>query len=200
MTDRKRLVWLDLETTGLNPAEGIILEYGIIITDLELNEKARKSWVLPWDRATLLENLTDDYVLNMHMANGLFKESHSMASSPSLAISPKDLRSRINREVRDFISRTLPGVPARTTHLAGSSIHFDRSWIAHHNPKLLELVSHRMLDVSSSLVAFPELFPKDPNAKPTAHRAIADLEASIAMHRTMQGIMEGSLNVKQEAE
>lgn len=202
MNNQPRLVWLDLETTGLNPAEGIILEYGIIITDLELREITRKSWVLPWSRASLLENLKDDYVLNMHTTNGLFQESHKaydgLIVDPAILMSRNatacDMREDITQDVLVFLEANLPVEgSARTTFLAGSSIHFDRLWQGEKNPDLLKKVSHRMGDVSANLVFFPELFPKKPNAKPTAHRALDDLEASIEMHRTMRNVVAAGI-------
>jgi oligoribonuclease len=179
MTPAPKLVWLDIETTGLDPQHGVIFEMGIIVTDLELKEHARSSWVLRHARSRVL-NLMDDYVLNMHMTNGLLKEvwgvpNEHEANNEFAARLDKERRTKVNNIVR-WIQNSTGETTPRDCYMAGSSIHFDRAWLAVHYPKILEQVSYRMVDVSSFKVAFPDLLTQ-PN-KPE-HRALGDLEYSI---------------------
>ncbi len=189
MSPDPKLVWLDLETTGLDPEEGVILEIGVIITDLELKELDRRSWVLQHSRENIL-TMMDDYVLNMHMTNGLLKDvwapgSVSDAINPSgyLATLVKRRETQL-REVEGWIRRTCDFTNTKHSYLAGSSIHFDRTWLAEHAPTILDTVSYRMLDVSTFKVAFPGLLTQREGGP--AHRALDDLDYSIDQLRQMR--------------
>jgi len=192
MTDHSttptRLVWLDLETTGLDPAHGSILEIGIVVTDLELNEIDRRAWILPYVRDSIIASM-DDYVLNMHMANGLLKE---VWGEPSIRETSLQLqqrlakeRSEIGRSVAQWIKAISGDSSSKSArYLAGSSIHFDRAWLAVHFPGILETVSYRMLDVSTFKVAFPGLLSQREGGP--AHRALGDLDYSIDQLQQMR--------------
>ena len=74
MSDKKTvLFWVDLETTGLDEKNGRVLEYAVVLTDLELNELASIEGIVKQDvdEATAL---MDDYCRNMHTDNGLLAE------------------------------------------------------------------------------------------------------------------------------
>ena len=179
-----KLVWLDLETTGLIPSKGVILEIGVVITDLELNEIDRRAWIFPHDRSAVL-GLMNDYVLNMHMGNGLLKE---VWRTPNTNESQSEFSARLAydrvktiKSIKQWIylssgKTTFP----KDCFLAGSSIHFDRAWLTVHAPEILETVSYRMGDVSSFKVFFPGLLTQPtPGTVTTAHRALTDLNCSI---------------------
>ena len=48
MTDR--LVWVDLETTGLDPATDLILEVAVVVTDPDLEVLAGDAWLIAHPR------------------------------------------------------------------------------------------------------------------------------------------------------
>jgi oligoribonuclease len=178
--EESALVWLDLETTGLCPYDGVVLEVGVVVTDLELNEVARKSWILQYDRDDILP-MMDDYVLDMHLSSGLLKRVWGEAR---IEEGPVSFHTRLNNRnnktwesIYNFIA-CKTGKP-ENTFLAGSSIHFDRTWLAAENwpAKILKLVSHRMVDVSTFKVAFPGLLTQREGGP--AHRALDDLDYSI---------------------
>lgn len=177
-----KLIWLDLETTGLDPYDGEILEIGVIITDLELNEKARRSWILPHDRDYILTSM-DDYVLNMHMASGLLKEVWSEQRSEE---SIEQFHARLDKERVEIFNAVCVWIKAKTDfayakncYLAGSSIHFDRLWLGAHigAEDIIKASSHRMGDVSSFKVFFPGLLEQRSGSP--AHRSLDDLDYSI---------------------
>lgn len=66
------LIWLDLETTGLDPKKERILEVGVRITNEQLNVLASFSEVLSCPREVLLD--MDPFVWGMHTKNGLLPE------------------------------------------------------------------------------------------------------------------------------
>ncbi len=118
----------------------------------------------------------NDYVLKMHLSSGLL----DYVWVPSLRVGAT-WAERENeaawRQLAIWI-RSQSGQP-KNTYLAGNSIHFDRSWLTEHRPDILELVSHRMFDVSSFLIARPDLR----SGTPAAHRAMADAQFSLDTYR-----------------
>lgn len=68
-----RLVWIDLEMTGLDPKRHVIVEVAAIITDGNLNVIGEGiDLVVHATEAELAE--MDDFVTNMHANSGLDKE------------------------------------------------------------------------------------------------------------------------------
>jgi oligoribonuclease len=65
-------LWLDLETTGLDPEQDAILEIGAIVTDDNLSELATRRYLL--DPGYDWINEIDEHVLAMHCKSGLVHE------------------------------------------------------------------------------------------------------------------------------
>lgn len=162
-----RLMWLDLETTSLDPMRGKILEVAAAVADLktpfELGPFYKR--VLPlasWEHA-----LMDTYVREMHTKNGLLA-----ACAESFG--------RLQDVERDLID-LLPDVTDRenTPTLAGSSVHFDHAWLRVHMPTLAARLSHRHYDVSA-VKLFCRSLGHDSFPKAEAHRAEQDVLESVA--------------------
>ena len=163
-----KLIWLDLETTGLNPETDAILEVAAFEATLER----------PFDVRPLYECVLGfpasypplhPIVQKMHTKNGLFAAcAESVVSVKSAEV---DLLHRIPRDEDLAV-------------LAGSCIHFDHSFIRAKMPELNARLSHRHYDVSAvSLFARSLGMPKLP--KTEAHRAAADILASIGQARAV---------------
>lgn len=183
MSDEKTvLVWVDLETTGLDERKGVgeILEYAVVLTDLELNEIDSIEGVIPHDMDWINDLMkVNDYVREMHTKNGLLEE---VAQASRLF-----RRAAVDHERFKITSMLLRHQMDDTIFvIAGSSVSFDRRWLKEHMPGLEKMLHYRQLDVSVYKVGFPEIFG---TATSDAHRAMADIRVSIAIQQKMRSIV-----------
>jgi oligoribonuclease len=162
-----KLFWTDLETTGLDPAKDSILEIAVLEADLSapFDWTTRLHTPLRWkgDPASLQVK-----VRTMHETSGLLAACSEEATT--LADVEAELLEVIP-EVEDYGERPT---------LAGSSVHFDLSFLRVHMPRLAARFSHRVYDVSAVKIFCRSLgMPKDLVPRAEAHRALADVEESI---------------------
>lgn len=171
----ERLVWIDVETTGLDPERHALLEIAVVVTDSELNILADPytTPVVPTTdvSAALSLGTMDDVVLNMHISSGLLNDL-------SVGGLPTD---EAEAEALDYVRRYVP--VARVAPLAGSSVGFDRSFLVRQMPDLARHLHYRNVDVSTvkELASrwYPEAAAARPRSRP-AHRALPDILASIS--------------------
>ncbi len=167
--DRQNLVWVDLETSGIDVETKAILEVAMIITDKDLNVIAEGPELVIHQSDEVLENL-DDWCRKQYRASGLIDEVRR--SSISLAQAESELVS--------FASQYCP---VRACPLCGNSICFDRRFIIRYMPRLNSLLSYRNVDVSTlkELVArwHPEALIGVGNSQTSKHRALSDIHESI---------------------
>lgn len=185
------LVWLDLETTGLDPRHDEVLEVSAILTDDSLNEIARFDRVVyspiaqevirqfpEWDGVSEMHHTgygtVHPTVVKMHMSSGLWYE---VRRGMALATVDQDL------------STLIAGYkPLGMPQLAGSTISFDRGFLAEHLPKTLAALHYRNVDVSTfnetAKRFWPEVYASRPSVgKNIAHRGMADVESSIEVYK-----------------
>jgi oligoribonuclease len=176
MSGDDRIVWIDLETTGLDPDADSILEVGCIITDGQLDEIARWSSVLELDGRGFERIKANRLVREMHTGSGLLNAAIADEATclgwTALAL-------------RAFIQTYTTDAP-----LAGSTIGFDRSFLRVHMPEALAICHYRSIDVSSlKLLAKLWGFAPAEKSRPAMHRALPDLEDSIAELRHYRATM-----------
>lgn len=164
----ERLVWIDVETTGLNPKKDLLLEVAMVITDRKLNVLEERSCVIFHDQLSIQARLTP-VTWQMHTNNGLLQDvKHSSFEMDAAEVLFLDLLQVTN-------------VPVKKGILAGSSVHFDRAFLRENMPLLEAFFYHRMFDVSALKTAAqmwrPELVPDQMKA----HRAMDDIKESIAL-------------------
>ncbi len=161
---KAKLLWVDLEMTGLDPVKDRILEVAAIATDMELNEIARYEAVVK----------VDEDLMKTRMVGEFWEKNKT--SYDALIAQNEDGRSikEIERELVDFIDKHF----GKTIYLAGNSIHQDRKFIEREMPKLDKRLHYRMLDVSAWKIYFENALNKK-FVKPEKHRALDDINGSI---------------------
>ena len=178
------LVWMDLETTGLNPLDDYILECGGLVTTADKDMRILDSWSFCVGERPFLENYPmDDFVRNMHRESGL-QEAWNNSLKHTLE-SAWDEVSQILYLVKgeEGIEKYYP---------AGASIHFDMSFLkeAYGFDKINETFNHRYLDVSALKIFYSLqgiVIPDNDTFKPT-HRSTNDILNS---RRTLRNLLDG---------
>ena len=164
-----RIVWIDLEMTGLDPDKHVIVEVAALVTDAALNILGEGiDIVVHATQAQLAE--MDEVVVAMHTDNGLLPEI--TASTVSLADAEDAVLGLVAKHCD----------PAHPAPLAGNSIATDRSFIRAHMPRLDAALHYRMIDVSTVKELARRWFPKayfNQPDKGMSHRALADIVESI---------------------
>lgn len=164
-----RLVWIDLEMTGLDVHRHVIVEIAALITDADLNILGEGvDLVVHATEAELAE--MDDFVTNMHNENGLADKIRESTVTMAQA----------EQAVIDLINEHCD--PAHPAPLAGNSIATDRAFLREQMPKLDAAMHYRMIDVSSIKELARRWYPKvyyNQPPKGMAHRALADIVESI---------------------
>ncbi|PID33017.1 oligoribonuclease [Candidatus Saccharibacteria bacterium] len=160
-----KILWVDLEMTGLEPTVDRILEIGAIITDWDFKPIAQFEAVVCQDEAFMKQRM-----------QGPFFEENSQTRDALWAQNGKGLpEAEVEQQFIDFIRQHIDD---ESVLLAGNSIHQDRRFIAQWMPKLNKMLHYRMLDVSAWKVVFEDKYGKK-FAKPEEHRALSDIQGSI---------------------
>ena len=186
----QNIVWMDTELTALpevfftkNGPNPEILECAIIITDKNLNELARKSWVVHYDQE-FMNSLSEWHQTNFASpekgGNGLIED----------VVKATTTKEQFENEAVAFIAEYCP---KKSCPLAGSSVHNDREVLLLSYPKIYDYLHHRIIDVST-LYGITERWSPDLIAdmyksekeiesqqpkKRLAHRAMDDIERSL---------------------
>ena len=162
----KRILWIDLEMTGLDPEKDRIVEVAAIATDWSFKEIATYEAVKKVGPRLMKKRMTGD-----------FWDSFPEVRAALLAQNPTGKNGRtVESELLAFIDEHI-GTDGKVL-LAGNSIHQDRRFIAAEWPRLDNRLHYRMLDVSAWKVVFEGKYRKK-FAKPEAHRALEDIRGSI---------------------
>ena len=164
----QNLVWIDMEMTGLDPEENVVLEIATIITDKDLNVLAQGPVIAIHQSDEELAKM-DEWNVNTHTKSGLVARVKASEHDEARAVA----------ETLDFIRQW---VPERTSPLCGNSIGQDRRFMVKHMGELEAFFHYRNVDVSTikELVRRwqPELLEKF--TKSGSHQALDDIRESIA--------------------
>jgi oligoribonuclease len=163
----QRLVWLDLEMTGLDPEKERIIEAAIVVTEADLTFVAEGPVMVIHQSDELLDAM-DKWNTSTHGKSGLTDKVKASTITEAQA----------EEELLAFLAQHLP---SGKSPLCGNTVGQDRRFLVKYMPRLEAFFHYRNLDVSTlkelSLRWKPEVYKSF--VKKSRHEALADIYESI---------------------
>jgi oligoribonuclease len=162
-----KLLWVDLEMTGLDAEHDVILEVAAEVTDFEFKTLTNYEAIVRQPREMVVDRMQKNIWWKDYPANRdefISKLDSGKASE------------QVERELVELVEQHFGDEPAV---LAGNSIHNDRKFVAKWWPQLDLKLHYRMLDVSAWKVFMQGRYGVNFEKK-EVHRAFDDIQASIA--------------------
>src|SRR5688572_17067579 len=165
--DPTRLIWIDMEMSGLDPDIHKVLEVAIVVTDSDLNTIAEAPVLVVHQPDNVLDAM-DAWNTNAHGSSGLIQR---VKSSP---LCEHDVQRQMVEFLADYVP---PGI----SPMCGNSVHQDRRFMARHMPELEAYFLYRNLDVSTLKELARRWKPQIMAGltKHGKHEALADIYESI---------------------
>ena len=162
-----RLVWIDMEMTGLLPDSDRIIEIAMLVTDAEVRVVAAGPVLVVHQPDAVLEAM-DSWNQSTHKKSGLIDRVRASTMDEAAA----------ERAALQFLAAH---VPASTSPMCGNSICQDRRFLARWMPKLEAHFHYRNVDVSTLKELVKRWKPEAIKgfAKEGKHEAMADILESI---------------------
>lgn len=178
-----RLIWIDLEMTGLDTQADSILEIATIVTDAQLNLLAEGPELAIAHPLATLEAM-DEWNRNQHGKSGLWRRVLEQG------VSMAEAEARTLAFLREW-------VPERASPMCGNSICQDRRFLHRQMPALERHFHYRNLDVSTIKELARRWAPQVIAGfhKESAHTALSDVRDSIdelRHYRRYMGVLAGS--------
>lgn len=167
----KKLLWVDLEMTGLNLQTDVILELAAVVTDLDLNTVEQIHYIVRQPQSVL--DKMDDWCTKTHGASGL---TALVPNGTPLEEVENHLLHLIQRHFKKD----------ERVVLTGNSVGNDRDFILKHMPKVASRLHYRLIDISSWKEIFRDRYGIEVK-KANHHRAIDDIFESIKELQTYMG-------------
>jgi oligoribonuclease len=158
----QKMMWLDMEMTGLEPSVHHILEVCVVVTDIHFEN------LHTWESAVFqppeVLGLMDNWCVKTHTASGL------VARVPS-GISVVELDQTLTTLAKEHFGK-------ERIVLCGNSIGQDRKFVEAYLPNFAKTLHYRMLDVSSFKIVFENRYGIKYKKK-NKHKALDDILESI---------------------
>ena len=167
MQNPQNLIWIDLEMTGLDPDNDVIIEMATIVTDSQLNVLAEGPVIAIHQSDEILAGM-DEWNTRQHGGSGLTQRVRDSQVCTEEA----------EAQTLAFLEQW---VPKGKSPICGNSICQDRRFMARHLPILEQFFHYRNLDVSTLKILMQSWRP-DLNKgfqKKGAHLALDDIRESI---------------------
>lgn len=161
------LIWIDLEMTGLDTQNDVIIEIATIVTDSELNILAEGPVLAIHQQDAILAGM-DEWNTKQHGGSGLTERVRKSQVNEAEA----------ERQTIEFLREH---VPAKASPMCGNSICQDRRFLARCMPELEDYFHYRNLDVSSLKELAKRWAPEIGKGftKNSSHLAMDDIKDSI---------------------
>tara|TARA_B110000444_G_scaffold96187_1_gene91117 strand:+ start:17664 stop:18209 length:546 start_codon:yes stop_codon:yes gene_type:complete len=162
----ERLVWIDLEMTGLDIRKESIIEIATVVTDGELNILATGPNLAVSVSEELLDGM-DEWNTSHHHASGLVERVRTQSVSCEEA----------EADTLEFLKKW---VPKGVAPLCGNSVWNDKKFMEKEMPLLVDYLHYRMIDVSTVKELARRWYPETGRyEKKGAHLALDDILESI---------------------
>lgn len=158
-----KLLWIDLEMTGLNVEKEVVIEVAALISDLQLKPIEQYHAIVKQPQRYL--EAMDEWNKKHHGESGL---TQLVPTGKSPEQVEDDLLKLIETHFKD-----------ERPMLAGNSIAQDRLFIDKYFVRFAQKLHYRMLDVSSWKIVFNNFYNLKYEKKNT-HRAVEDILESMA--------------------
>ncbi len=167
-SDAQRLIWIDLEMTGLDTQRDSIIEIATIVSDSDLNIVAEGPSLVIHQPDAVLDGM-DEWNTRQHGQSGLTERVRASRLTTAEA----------EQQTLSFLRQHVD--PGRSP-MCGNSICQDRRFMAREMPELEGFFHYRNLDVSTVKILAGLWSPRalDGFQKNSAHLALADIRDSIA--------------------
>ncbi|MDH1108663.1 oligoribonuclease [Pseudomonas otitidis] len=168
MQNPQNLIWIDLEMTGLDPDNDVIIEMATIVTDSHLNVLAEGPVLAIHQSDEILAGM-DEWNTRQHGQSGLTQRVRESRISTAEA----------EAQTLAFLEHW---VPKGKSPICGNSICQDRRFLYRQMPSLEAYFHYRNLDVSTlkELAARWAPHVRDGVKKSSSHLALDDICDSIA--------------------
>ena len=162
----QRMVWIDLEMTGLDIEKESIIEIATIITDSELNILAQGPNLAIKVSEELIEGM-DEWNTTHHHQSGLVDRIRTVGVSIEEA----------QQQTIEFLQEW---VNPNSAPLCGNSVWNDRRFLDKEMPLVADYLHYRMIDVSTVKELAKRWYPEvDKYPKKLSHLALDDIIESI---------------------
>ena len=171
MQSPTNLIWVDMEMTGLDPEQDVVIEIATIVTDTDLQTLAEGP-VLAIHQGDATLNAMDEWNTTHHTRSGLVDRVRASDYDEQ----------RASAETIAFLEQW---VPAGASPMCGNTICQDRRFMARHMPALEAFFHYRNLDVSTLKILMQRWRPELEAGftKTGTHLALDDIRESIAEMR-----------------
>lgn len=177
----EKIVWIDIETSGLDPEQDKILEIAAIITDMKGNKTSDSfSSLVHVDNFSQVINQSSDFAKKAHEKSGLWAELWNN-KTPSI--------SEVEEKIIEWLTKNTQD--DTVLYFGGNSIFLDRAFTKNYMPKFYRKITHRSIDVTSISLTVRSnrtntpWFPKNQN-----HRALQDINDSINEYKYYLKILD----------
>lgn len=185
------LLWVDVETTALDPDDGELLEVGMALTDMRGGlQGAPEAWRLHYPRLALNRGTLG--AVRMHVENGLIGDV-LMEDEPKVSTINRLAARRMDEWVRQATCGASGSV-----YVAGRNPQFDMRWLraklkAYDVDVDLWNLSHRRMDITAIVLMCETMGLGErlrDSVERTNHRALSCISEEIGIYCNAIGLLE----------
>ena len=171
-------LFLDLETTGLNPSApgAAILEIGMLAVEVPTFREidSFKSVIVELDRLDDPLKGADDYVRNMHRENCLENDLRAAIAASNEPGGKLPRLFDVQQGAVDFYNKHASG---RKVYMGGANPSFDKGWLDRHMPNLSKKFHYRPFDTNAFFILREYMFGAEKSGQ--RHRVLDDCRQAV---------------------